>query len=55
MTQQIGFTRGAPVMRAIATAAMPGTTAPAVLTGLKTAIGVNAAPALLGVLAARWP
>ncbi|BDH03693.1 MFS transporter [Streptomyces seoulensis] len=51
MTQQIGITMGAPVMSAIATAAMPGPTAPAVLTGLKTAIGVNAALVLLGVLA----
>ncbi|MFG3045260.1 MFS transporter [Streptomyces sp. NPDC048241] len=56
MTQQIGITMGAPVMSAIATAAMPGTTAPsapAVLTGLKTAIAVNAALVLLGVLAGR--
>ncbi|MER8028419.1 MFS transporter [Streptomyces bauhiniae] len=53
MTQQIGITMGAPVMSAIATAAMPDTTAPAVLTGLKTAIAVNAALVLLGVLAGR--
>ncbi|MGW5333469.1 MFS transporter [Streptomyces bauhiniae] len=53
MTQQIGITMGAPVMSAIATAAMPGTAAPAVLTGLKTAIAVNVALVLLGVLAGR--
>ncbi|MFJ6907472.1 MFS transporter [Streptomyces griseoluteus] len=53
MTQQIGITMGAPIMSAIATAAMPATTAPAVLTGLKTAITVNAALVLLGVLVGR--
>ncbi|MGW5044676.1 MFS transporter [Streptomyces griseoluteus] len=53
MTQQIGITMGAPIMSAIATAAMPATTTPAVLTGLRTAITVNAALVLLGVLAGR--
>ncbi|MEV7201821.1 MFS transporter [Streptomyces griseoluteus] len=53
MTQQIGITMGAPVMSAVATAAMPATTTPAVLTGLKTAIAVNAALVLLGALAGR--
>ncbi|GHF24834.1 MFS transporter [Streptomyces griseoluteus] len=53
MTQQIGITMGAPIMSAIATAAMPGTTTPAVLTGLKTAIAVNAALVLLGVFVGR--
>ncbi|QBJ90639.1 MFS transporter [Streptomyces seoulensis] len=43
MTQQIGITMGTPIMSATATTATPGTTAPAVLTGLKTAITVNTA------------
>ncbi|WP_018544990.1 MFS transporter [Streptomyces sp. LaPpAH-108] len=50
MTQQIGITMGTPVMSAIATGAMTGTGALAVLTGLKTAIAVNAGLVLLGVL-----
>ncbi|MFI1563817.1 MFS transporter [Streptomyces sp. NPDC020490] len=50
MTQQIGITMGTPIMSAIATAAMTGTGAAAVLGGLKTAIAVNAAIVLLGVL-----
>lgn len=50
MTQQIGITMGTPVMSAIATGAMPGAGAVAVLGGLKTAIAVNAALVLLGVL-----
>ncbi|MGW2233484.1 MFS transporter [Streptomyces sp. NPDC001759] len=50
MTQQIGITMGTPVMSAIATAAMTGTGASAVLGGLKTAIAVNAALVLLGAL-----
>ncbi|MET7613133.1 MFS transporter [Streptomyces seoulensis] len=53
MTQQIGITMGTPIMSATATAAMPDTTTPAVLTGLKTAIAVNTALVLLGVLASR--
>lgn len=53
MTQQIGITMGTPIMSATATAAMPSATAPAVLTGLKTAIAVNAVLVLLGVLAGR--
>ncbi|MGW5636423.1 MFS transporter [Streptomyces sp. NPDC003832] len=50
MTQQIGITMGTPVMSAVATAAMTGTGAAALLAGLKVAIAVNAALALLGVL-----
>ncbi|MFH9089749.1 MFS transporter [Streptomyces sp. NPDC017673] len=50
MTQQIGITMGTPIMSAIATAAMTGTGAPAILGGLKVAIAVNAAIVLLGVL-----
>ena len=50
MTQQIGITMGTPVMSAIATAAMTGTGASAVLGGLKTAIAVNAALVVLGAL-----
>ncbi|MFE0676015.1 MFS transporter [Streptomyces sp. NPDC058867] len=50
MTQQIGITMGTPVMSAVATAAMTGTGAAAMLAGLKVAILVNAALALLGVL-----
>ncbi|MFE0332478.1 MFS transporter, partial [Streptomyces sp. NPDC058960] len=50
MTQQIGITMGTPLMSAIATAAMTGTGASAVLGGLKVAIAVNAALVLLGAL-----
>ncbi|MFB0617045.1 MFS transporter [Streptomyces sp. AGS-58] len=50
MTQQIGITMGTPVMSAVATAAMSGTGAVAVLGGLRTAIAVNAAVALAGTL-----
>ncbi|MGW3116233.1 MFS transporter [Streptomyces sp. NPDC001107] len=50
MTQQIGITMGTPVMSAVATAAMTGSGAAAVLGGLRTAIAVNAAVVLLGVL-----
>ncbi|MER6672992.1 MFS transporter [Streptomyces sp. NPDC000983] len=50
MTQQIGITMGTPVMSAVATVAMTGTGAAALLAGLKVAIAVNAALALLGVL-----
>ncbi|QJS10627.1 MFS transporter [Streptomyces argyrophyllae] len=50
MTQQIGITMGAPVMSAVATAAMSGTGAVAVLGGLRTAIALNAALVLLGTL-----
>jgi EmrB/QacA subfamily drug resistance transporter len=50
MTQQIGITMGTPVMSAVATAAMTGTGAAAVLHGLKVAVAVNAATVLLGVL-----
>ncbi|CAL9535410.1 putative MFS-type transporter EfpA [Streptomyces sp. enrichment culture] len=50
MTQQIGITMGTPIMSAIATAAMAGTGASAILGGLKVAIAVNAAIVLLGVL-----
>ncbi|MFK0104225.1 MFS transporter [Streptomyces sp. NPDC091217] len=50
MTQQIGITMGTPVMSAIATAAMTGTGAAAVLGGLKVAIAVNAALVLVGTL-----
>ncbi|MER6425320.1 MFS transporter [Streptomyces sp. NPDC001137] len=50
MTQQIGITMGTPIMSAIATAAMTGTGASAVLGGLKTAIAVNAALVVLGAL-----
>ncbi|MBK3643355.1 MFS transporter [Streptomyces sp. MBT33] len=50
MTQQIGITMGTPIMSAIATAAMTGTGASAILGGLKTAIAVNAAIVVLGAL-----
>ncbi|MFC1408750.1 MFS transporter [Streptacidiphilus sp. N1-12] len=50
MTQQVGITMGTPIMSAVATAAMAGTGASAVLGGLKVAIAVNAALVLLGVL-----
>ncbi|MBG0853692.1 MFS transporter [Streptomyces spinoverrucosus] len=50
MTQQIGITMGTPIMSAIATAAMTGTGASAILGGLKVAIAVNAAIVLLGTL-----
>jgi hypothetical protein len=50
MTQQIGITMGTPIMSAVATAAMTGSGAAAVLGGLRTAIAVNAAVVLLGVL-----
>ncbi|MET8766149.1 MFS transporter [Streptomyces sp. NPDC004658] len=50
MTQQIGITMGTPVMSAVATAAMTGTGALAVLGGLKAAIALNAALVLLGTL-----
>ncbi|MFJ9120320.1 MFS transporter [Streptomyces sp. NPDC102394] len=50
MTQQIGITMGTPIMSAIATAAMTGTGASAVLGGLKTAIAVNTAVVVLGAL-----
>ncbi|MEV5172506.1 MFS transporter [Streptomyces flaveolus] len=50
MTQQIGITMGTPIMSAIATAAMTGTGASAILGGLKVAIAVNAAVVLLGAL-----
>ncbi|GAA3139179.1 MFS transporter [Planomonospora alba] len=49
MTQQIGITMGTPIMSAIATSAITGTGALAVLGGLKAAIAVNAAIVLLGV------
>ncbi|MEU3858919.1 MFS transporter [Streptomyces sp. NPDC028722] len=51
MTQQIGITMGTPVMSTVATAAMSGTGAVAVLGGLRTAIAVNAAVVLVGTLA----
>ncbi|TVT39953.1 MFS transporter, partial [Amycolatopsis rhizosphaerae] len=51
MTQQVGITMGTPIMSAVATAAMVGTGASAVLGGLKVAIAVNAAIVLFGVLA----
>jgi len=50
MTQQIGITMGTPIMSALATAAMTGTGASAVLGGLKVAIAVNAAVVLAGTL-----
>ncbi|MEU5094208.1 MFS transporter [Streptomyces sp. NPDC020996] len=50
MTQQIGITMGTPVMSAVATAAMTGSGAAAVLGGLKAAVALNAAVVLLGVL-----
>jgi EmrB/QacA subfamily drug resistance transporter len=50
MTQQVGITIGTPIMSAIATAAMAGTGAAAMLGGLKVAIAVNAAIVLVGVL-----
>lgn len=50
LTQQIGITMGTPIMSTVATAAMTGTGTTAVLGGLKTAIALNAALVLLGVL-----
>ncbi|MHC3468652.1 MFS transporter [Streptomyces sp. 7R007] len=50
MTQQIGITMGTPVMSAVATAAMTGTGAAGILAGLRTAVALNAALVLLGVL-----
>ncbi|MEZ7007355.1 MFS transporter [Streptomyces sp. AD55] len=50
MTQQIGITMGTPIMSAIATGAMAGAGATAMLGGLKVAIAVNAAIVLLGTL-----
>ena len=50
MTQQVGITMGTPIMSAVATAAMVGTGASAMLGGLKVAIAVNAAIVLLGLL-----
>ncbi|MGW1213891.1 MFS transporter [Streptomyces sp. NPDC002499] len=50
MTQQIGITVGTPVMSVVATAAMAGTGAGAVLGGLRVAIAVNAGVVLLGVI-----
>lgn len=50
MTQQIGITMGTPIMSAIATAAMTGAGAWAILGGLKVAIAVNAAVVLFGTL-----
>jgi predicted MFS family arabinose efflux permease len=50
MTRQIGITMGTPVMSAVATAAMTGTGASAILGGLKVAIAVNAGIVLLGVI-----
>ncbi|WP_407565807.1 MFS transporter [Streptomyces sp. 184] len=55
MTQQVGITMGIPVMSAIATAriAAAGEDGPeAVLDGVRTAVGVNAALVLVGALAA---
>jgi MFS family permease len=55
MTQQVGITMGIPVMSAVATAriAAGGGHGPeAVLSGVRTAVGVNAALALAGALAA---
>jgi predicted MFS family arabinose efflux permease len=51
MTQQVGITMGTPIMSAVATAAVVGTGASAMLGGLKVAIAVNAAIVLLGLLA----
>ncbi|WP_443032048.1 MFS transporter [Streptomyces sp. CA-210063] len=50
MTQQIGITMGTPIMSAVATAALGGSGAAAVLGGLKVAIALNAAVVLLGTL-----
>ncbi|MEU7278401.1 MFS transporter [Streptomyces sp. NPDC045431] len=51
MTQQIGITMGTPIMSAIATAHIAGrTTTNAILDGIGTAVLVNAAIVLLGVL-----
>ncbi|WP_067824506.1 MFS transporter [Actinomadura kijaniata] len=53
MTQQVGITMGTPIMSAIATAAMAGAVgADAVLSGVRTAIGVNAALVVAGSLLA---
>ncbi|MCT9929901.1 hypothetical protein N5079_06670 [Planotetraspora sp. A-T 1434] len=50
MTQQIGITRGTPIMNAISTSAMAGTGAIAMLGGLKVAVAANAVIVLLGLL-----
>ncbi|MDR8411441.1 MFS transporter [Nonomuraea sp. 3-1Str] len=50
MTQQVGITMGTPIMSAVATGAMAGIGASAILGGLKVAIAVNAAIVLIGVL-----
>lgn len=53
MSQQIGITMGTPVMSAVATAAMAGGAgADAVLSGVRVAIGVNAALVVAGTLLA---
>lgn len=52
MTQQVGITMGTPIMSAIAAASITGAGAAGILGGLKTAIMVNAAIVLLGVIAA---
>lgn len=53
MSQQIGITMGTPVMSAVVTAATAGAvTAGAILHGVTTAIAVNAALVLVGVLIA---
>lgn len=50
MTQQVGITMGTPIMSAVATASLTGTGAAAILGGIRTAVAVNAAIVLLGVL-----
>ncbi|MGC0415418.1 MFS transporter [Embleya sp. AB8] len=53
MTQQVGITMGIPIMSAIATARMGGSTGPdAVLSGVGVAILINSALVLLGALLA---
>ncbi|GAA4239978.1 hypothetical protein GCM10022254_62940 [Actinomadura meridiana] len=54
MTQQVGITMGTPIMSSVATAAMVGTGASAVLGGLRVAIAANAAIVLLGVLTSAF-
>ncbi|HEY9523195.1 MAG TPA: MFS transporter [Thermopolyspora sp.] len=52
MTQQVGITMGTPIMSAIAAASITGAGTAGILGGLRTAITVNAALVLLGVIAA---
>lgn len=54
MSQQIGITVGTPIMSAIATSAIVGTGAAAILDGLSTAVAVNGGIVLVGVLTSAF-